>query len=87
MAKGDHARATTNGGVGLGSDYDNANVSAAASPSAAEITRIAKGVGIGGGSAVNYTTWAAPNASARINEDLRAGKGCGLAVGSQAGPA
>ena len=85
MATGDKDRTTALGSVGLGS-YDCANISAATSPSQAEINRIAKGVGIGGGSAVNYTTWAAPS-TPRVNEDTRAGKGCGLAVGSAAGPA
>lgn len=88
MASGnDNTRLSKNAGLGLGNAYDHANISAATSPSQAEINRVAKGFGIGAGSAVDFSGATAPSVTERTNEDNRAGKAAGIACGSTINPA
>ena len=88
MASGnDNTRLSKNAGLGLGNAYDHANISAATSPSQAEINRVAKGFGIGAGSAVDFSGASAVNAAERVNEDGRSGKGAGIGAGSTINPA
>jgi hypothetical protein len=88
MASGnDHNRVSTNAGLSLGNAYNHSNIAAATSPSQAEINRVAKGFGIGAGSAVDFSGATAVSATERVNEDTRAGKGAGIGCGSTINPA